>query len=488
MRTYHLGRTPAADRSRRAADRAVTPAPRPHAAIHHPAADNGAANPGRPVAARLADGMQVRLGADFSHVRVHTDPTACPGATEAGTLAAASGSQVVIGDGRTDKPIFALQRDIGNAAVSRMLDQARHQRGAGFGHQRIAPASVQRSAVRDVVSGPGQPLAVALTADMQARPCADFPHVPARADAAPSITHEVLQGPGASLDARTRDLMERRLGADFSRVRVHTDARAAASADAVNAVAYTVGSSIVFSPGRYAPHTDEGQRVLAHELVHTLQQGGSEPPLSGQRLSIESPTSPAENEARMIEAAVAPKGVSGAQPAGNRAVTQMLGQGSGGACSARRDGPTSPKLQRMGGGGTFRQVRQSEGVQAVTEDFVRSHTGSAESEAKEIATIRYQNDGITTSHTIRSDGLKDLIGEMRGRQQEGYYVAENRKDNPNGNPGQFLTQNEYPILETKTDNRGRQKEPSVKMRKFYYDVLPANGACHHFDGVAESGA
>lgn len=62
---------------------------------------------------------------------------------------------------------------------------------------------------------------------------------------------------------------------DFSRVRIHADAQAAASARAVNAQAYTVGHDIVFDAGRYAPHSRQGQRLLAHELTHVAQQTGS---------------------------------------------------------------------------------------------------------------------------------------------------------------------------------------------------------------------
>jgi outer membrane protein OmpA-like peptidoglycan-associated protein len=65
--------------------------------------------------------------------------------------------------------------------------------------------------------------------------------------------------------------MEQRFGADFSGVRVHDDARAAESARAVDAHAYTVGSDIVFAPGRYAPGTSGGDRLLAHELAHVVQ-------------------------------------------------------------------------------------------------------------------------------------------------------------------------------------------------------------------------
>src|SRR5207253_3110023 len=61
---------------------------------------------------------------------------------------------------------------------------------------------------------------------------------------------------------------------DFSAVRIHTDERASASARAVHAKAYTVGSHIVFAAGHHAPGTRAGDRLLAHELAHTLQQGG----------------------------------------------------------------------------------------------------------------------------------------------------------------------------------------------------------------------
>lgn len=91
---------------------------------------------------------------------------------------------------------------------------------------------------------------------------------------APPIVHEVLRSPGQSLDPITRSFMESRLGHDFSRVHIHTDSRASESARAVNAVAYTVGDSIAFAAGSYSPQSTEGRRLLAHELAHTIQQGG----------------------------------------------------------------------------------------------------------------------------------------------------------------------------------------------------------------------
>ena len=88
----------------------------------------------------------------------------------------------------------------------------------------------------------------------------------------PSIVHDVLRSPGQPLDPPTRAFLESRFGFDFSQVRVHTDAKAAESARIVNALAYTVGRDVVFGADQYAPTTRVGQRLLAHELTHTIQQ------------------------------------------------------------------------------------------------------------------------------------------------------------------------------------------------------------------------
>jgi hypothetical protein len=94
---------------------------------------------------------------------------------------------------------------------------------------------------------------------------------------APPIVHDVLRSPGQPLDITARAFMEPRFGHDFSNVRVHTDDRAATSARAVNALAYTVGSHIAFDTGRYRPDSGNGQRLLAHELTHVVQQHGQIP-------------------------------------------------------------------------------------------------------------------------------------------------------------------------------------------------------------------
>ena len=91
---------------------------------------------------------------------------------------------------------------------------------------------------------------------------------------APPIVHEVLRSDGQPLDAAARAFFEPRFGHDFSQIRVHADNQAALSARSVGALAYASGSHIAFGTGQYAPGTNAGKVLLAHELAHTLQQTG----------------------------------------------------------------------------------------------------------------------------------------------------------------------------------------------------------------------
>jgi Domain of unknown function (DUF4157)/Lysine-specific metallo-endopeptidase len=89
---------------------------------------------------------------------------------------------------------------------------------------------------------------------------------------APATVQDVLHSPGQPLASRERSFFEPRFGHDFSRIRIHNDPGASGSAQAVDALAYTVGRDIVFREGQYRPETFAGQLLLAHELAHTLQQ------------------------------------------------------------------------------------------------------------------------------------------------------------------------------------------------------------------------
>lgn len=93
----------------------------------------------------------------------------------------------------------------------------------------------------------------------------------------PSLALQIrsLRGRGSPLRDNVRSFFEPRFGADFSDVRVHTGTRADVAARAFGARAFTKGTDVAFASGEYAPKTVEGATLLAHELTHVVQQGGT---------------------------------------------------------------------------------------------------------------------------------------------------------------------------------------------------------------------
>jgi len=94
-------------------------------------------------------------------------------------------------------------------------------------------------------------------------------------EANPNLESKIhsLRGGGQPLSNNDRTFFEPRFGRDFSQVRVLTDTRASEAARAVNARAFTMGQDVVFGAGHYASGTSEGQKLMAHELTHVVQQG-----------------------------------------------------------------------------------------------------------------------------------------------------------------------------------------------------------------------
>ena len=168
---------------------------------------------------------------------------------------------------------------------------------------------------------------------------------------APSIVHDVLASPGQPLDASTRTFMEPRFGHSFAGVRVHTDARAAESAAAVGALAYTVGSDVAFGAGRYAPGSEDGRRLLAHELAHVVQQRSDG---LATKLEVGPANAPDEREAdRASEAVLRGQAASGLSTTDQhlaRAVPSKPSKGAGKAESTKpKEGAPSPGMVRFGG-------------------------------------------------------------------------------------------------------------------------------------------
>jgi outer membrane protein OmpA-like peptidoglycan-associated protein len=129
-----------------------------------------------------------------------------------------------------------------------------------------------------------------------------------------SVTNDIeshirtVRGGGQPLAESERAYFEPRFGYDFSRVRMHTDARAAESAQMLNARAYTVGRDVVFGAGEYAPETNAGRRLIAHELTHTMQQRYNSVP-SRYAVGIFPPNKDYKREANMTVDRISAGGV-----------------------------------------------------------------------------------------------------------------------------------------------------------------------------------
>jgi hypothetical protein len=199
--------------------------------------------------------------------------------------------------------ILHLQRTIGNQAVLRLLQANAEERNTGsattastrFAHDfsRIpihppGAGAIQTKLMVNTLGDIYEQEADRIADQVMATPAHHAVNgVPPRiqrfsgqstrqADAAPTSVDQALASPGRLLEPALRQDMEPRFGYDFSRVRLHTDAAAQQSARDMNAYAYTVGHNMVFGAGKFAPGTQEGRRLIAHELTHVVQQSGSD--------------------------------------------------------------------------------------------------------------------------------------------------------------------------------------------------------------------
>src|SRR5712692_7899950 len=127
----------------------------------------------------------------------------------------------------------------------------------------------------------------------------------APAQAPSQVARTLYGGGGMRLPEQTRSGLAERFGASVDRVRIHTDEAAAAAAATLDAAAFTSDSDIYFGPGRFAPGTERGDRLLAHEFAHTIQQrrhpGGIAPVIQLQ------PTQTEEKQAAETEETAADK-------------------------------------------------------------------------------------------------------------------------------------------------------------------------------------
>jgi len=121
----------------------------------------------------------------------------------------------------------------------------------------------------------------------------------AKQESRPSAAQAVEQATsthGIELPRELQQRFEASLGVGLSSVRIHTGGRSAAAADALGARAFTIGRQVHLNAGEFNPHTREGQRLLAHEVSHAVQQGQGAPRVQG-RLDVSRPGDAHEREA-----------------------------------------------------------------------------------------------------------------------------------------------------------------------------------------------
>jgi uncharacterized protein DUF4157 len=191
-------------------------------------------------------------------------------------------------------PLSMEQQTVGNHAVLQMRRASSRQWTAHMGH-----ASNGNLLRRKCACGGSEEECAACKEKREAR-LQRTASQPGFQRGAPPVVYDVLRSPGKPLDQATKTFFESRFHRTFSEVRVRADAPAAEAARRVGALAFTVGSDIVFDSGRYAPNTAAGRSLLAHELVHVLQQ--REAPAG--RLELSNPEGPAEKEAATYSNAI----------------------------------------------------------------------------------------------------------------------------------------------------------------------------------------
>lgn len=176
---------------------------------------------------------------------------------------------------RTENPLCAQQEILGNQAVQHLLESKIIQpklkvSSPGDKYEREADR-VAEMVVR--TSNHTSLQQVSSTVDSQVREQTATPSAAQSASIPDSVKAVINSGHGRSLDNSTRKYMEPRLGGqDFSQVRIHTNTSAAETARMLGALAFTVGRDIGFAKGQYAPGSTAGDRLLAHELAHVMQQ------------------------------------------------------------------------------------------------------------------------------------------------------------------------------------------------------------------------
>ena len=163
-------------------------------------------------------------------------------------------------------PLISLQRQLGNRATTELI-QAKLTVGAV---NDVYEQEADRTADKVMRMPEVSPTLQLQTEDkIQAKSTAETTPI-----VTPVLEQQIqgMRGGGQPLAPDVRRFYEPRMGYPLGGVRVHTDSHANSAATQLQAKAFTLGSDIFFSSGRYEPQTPQGKWLLAHELTHTVQQ------------------------------------------------------------------------------------------------------------------------------------------------------------------------------------------------------------------------
>jgi hypothetical protein len=259
----------------------------------------------------------------------------------------------------------------------------------------------------------------------------------AQQESAQPVVQEVLRSPGQPLGVSIRSSMEPLFVADFSKVRVHTDLRAAESAQAVNALAYTVGHHIVFGADKYAPSSQNGRGLLAHELAHTIQQRNASgaPPSADPHGIFESSADAAGREVATGQV------VSGELPASGPGLSRAPAPPTRTAFSGDKRMRTWRRYAEEEARRDAARIRKSGKLSAEDREEVNAKLGFFEGKAKEIyireirptllaaeEAERREREAIRAYYTSTRQAVLDrqAAEEARRREREGmlaYYTS-----------------------------------------------------------------
>ena len=201
--------------------------------------------------------------------------------------------------------------------------------------------SIQQKCACGGEAGPDGECATCKAKRMAIQRQANTPETPPKLPA--SVTTALQSRGGQPLDRITRSKMEDSFDADFSGVRVHTNSQADLAARDINANAFTSGQDIYFGTGLYQPGTQAGDKLLAHELTHTIQQG-TERGAPQTAHTISQPGEPEEQEADAVSERVSTNGAV-SRPTHSPSSVETLQRQPSASTTAQNQGATLPATE-----------------------------------------------------------------------------------------------------------------------------------------------